>query len=119
MARLQVFAVALLISVGAHGQSVWDLERCLGHAMEHALAVQDALLAAERAETGELLARGAFLPNLNGTASHGYNVGQSIDPFTNQFASTRIRSNSFGLSTGVVLFNGFQPSAKWTASAVS
>jgi outer membrane protein len=108
MARLQVFAVALLISVGAHGQSVWDLERCLGHAMEHALAVQDALLAAERAETGELLARGAFLPNLNGTASHGYNVGQSIDPFTNQFASTRIRSNSFGLSTGVVLFNGFQ-----------
>lgn len=109
MARLQAFAVALLVTAGAHGQSsVWDLERCLGHAMEHALAVQDALLTAERAETGVLQARGAFLPNLNGSASHGYNVGQSIDPFTNQFASTRIRSNSFGLSTGVVLFNGFQ-----------
>jgi len=108
MRRLQVLGVALLLAAGAQGQSsAWDLERCLAHAMEHALSVQNALLARERAEAGEWAAQGAFLPNLNGSASHGYNIGQSIDPFTNQFASTRIRSNSFGLSTGVVLFNGW------------
>ena len=48
-------------------------------------------------------------PYLNGNLSHGYNFGRTIDPFTNQFVeSSAIRSNSFGLSTGMVLFNGFQ-----------
>ena len=48
-----------------------------------------------------------MLPSLNGSASHGYNWGQTIDPFTNQFATNRIQSNSFGLNTGVTIFNGF------------
>lgn len=49
-----------------------------------------------------------MLPSVNGQATHGYNWGQRIDPFTNQFASQRIQSNSFGLSASATLFNGFQ-----------
>ena len=51
-------------------------------------------------------AKAAFLPNLNGNASHGYNWGQTIDPFTNQFATSRIRSNSLGIGSGITLFGG-------------
>jgi len=46
------------------------------------------------------------LPDLNGTASHGINQGRSIDPFTNSYINENVNYANYGLSTGVVLFNG-------------
>jgi len=46
------------------------------------------------------------LPNLNGTASHGINQGRSIDPFTNSYINENVNYANYGLSTGVILFNG-------------
>jgi outer membrane protein len=48
------------------------------------------------------------LPTINGFATHTYNFGQTIDPFTNQFASQQVRSNSLGLNGQLVLFGGLQ-----------
>jgi len=36
------------------------------------------------------------------------NIGQRIDPFTNEFATNAVASSNYGLSSGVTLFNGFQ-----------
>ncbi len=105
--RWWALALAVLASTGGNAQEVWTLQRCIDHAFEHNLSLQEARLGEVSAAIGEEAAIGAFLPSLNASASHGYNFGQTIDPFTNQFASARIRSNSFGLSSGVVLFNGF------------
>lgn len=93
----------------ANAQTVWSLQRCLDHAFEHNLQIKLSALGEVSAEIGVQNAQGAFLPNLNSNLSHGYNFGRTIDPFTNQFVESKaIRSNSFGLSTGMVLFNGFQ-----------
>lgn len=90
-------------------QTNWTLQRCLDHAFEHNIQIKLGELGETSAAIGTQSAQGAFLPNLNGNLSHGYNFGRTIDPFTNQFVeSSAIRSNSFGLSTGMVLFNGFQ-----------
>lgn len=90
-------------------QEAWSLQRCLDHAFEHNIQIQLGQLGETSAAIGTQTAKGAFLPNLNGNLSHGYNFGRTIDPFTNQFVeSSAIRSNSLGLSTGMVLFNGFQ-----------
>lgn len=105
--RWWALALAVLGSTGGAAQEVWTLQRCIDHAFEHNLSLQEARLGEVSAAIGEEAALGAFLPSLNASASHGYNFGQTIDPFTNQFATARIRSNSFGLSSGVVLFNGF------------
>jgi outer membrane protein len=56
----------------------------------------------------ETSAIGAMLPSLNAQGGHGYNWGQRIDPFTNQFASSRIQSNNFGIATSVNLFGGLR-----------
>ena len=81
----------------------------MDHAFEHNIQIQLGQLGETSAAIGVQTATGAFLPTLNGNLSHGYNFGRTIDPFTNQFVeSSAIRSNSFGLSTGMVLFNGFQ-----------
>jgi outer membrane protein len=47
-----------------------------------------------------------YLPTINGNASHGYNFGQTIDPFTNQFATNRVQFNNFYLSSSLTLFAG-------------
>ena len=109
------FMVSCLLVLGLYsttvrGQEPWTLQRCLDHAFEYNLQIKLAGLGEISADIGTQSAKGAFLPNLNGNASHGYNFGRTVDPFTNQFVeSSRIQSNSFGLSTGMTLFNWSMP----------
>lgn len=86
----------------------WSLDSCIGYAFHHNISVLQSRLNIQLAQTNQTTALGSMLPSLNGSATHGYNWGQRIDPFTNQFASQRIQSNSFGLATGITLFSGFQ-----------
>ena len=48
-----------------------------------------------------------MLPDLSASANHGINTGRSIDPFTNTYLNQNNRYASYGLGTGVVIFNGF------------
>jgi outer membrane protein len=48
------------------------------------------------------------LPSLNGGANNIWNYGKTVDRYTNQFATTDIRSNNFSVSTNVTLFNGLE-----------
>ncbi len=47
------------------------------------------------------------LPNLNASANQGTNYGRSIDPFTNAFIDQKVGYGNYGLSSNVLLFNGF------------
>ena len=75
---------------------------------EHNLQLQQAQLGLVRGALAETSAKGAFLPSLNASSSYGVNIGQRIDPFTNQFASDAVASSNYGMSSGLTLFNGFQ-----------
>lgn len=99
--------IALLISVVVSGQEKWDLQKCIDYALENNLSIQQSRLNIERAEVGLTQSKYSLLPNLNAQATHGYNFGQRIDPFTNQFATERVQSNSFFMSSSLDLFNGF------------
>ncbi len=100
--------IALAVSISAGAQTRWSLEASIARAFEKNITIKQSQLNVELAEIDQKNAFGNLLPNLNAQASHGYNWGQRIDPFTNQFATERIRSNSFGISTSVNLFSGFQ-----------
>ena len=86
---------------------VFTLEQCVNRAISSNLTLQQTQLNVGLAKINRLQAVGGMLPNLNAQASHGYNWGQRIDQFTNEFATERIQSNNLGLSTNVNLFNGF------------
>ncbi|MFM7619912.1 MAG: TolC family protein, partial [Bacteroidota bacterium] len=81
----------------------WTLQQCVSTAVERNIGLKRNSLGLEQTKLSQEQALGNFLPNLNGQISHGYNWGQRIDPFTNQFATQRIQSNSLGLSTSVTL----------------
>ena len=53
-------------------------------------------------------AQSAIFPNLGLNLSPNFNLGRSIDPFTNQFVDRNLLASNIGLSSNVTVFNGFQ-----------
>ncbi|MCB1148244.1 MAG: TolC family protein [Leptospiraceae bacterium] len=106
--RIISILALLLAQICLNAQEKWTLQRCIDYAYQNNIQLKQAELNVDLSEADRLQSRGNALPNLNGQASHGYNWGQTIDPFTNSFATSRIRSNNIGLNTSVTLFNGFQ-----------
>jgi len=104
-----IITLSVLFSGSLFAQtSAWSLQKCINHAFEHNLQIKQSSLNNDRAEIAIFSAKGAFLPSLNASGSHGYNIGMRIDPFTNEFATDAIQSNSFGLNSGITLYNGFK-----------
>jgi outer membrane protein len=90
------------------GQAEWTLQQCIDYALENNLTLKQTVLAGDISRENFSRSKAVLLPSVNGFASHTYNFGQTIDPFTNQFASSRVQSNNFALQANWVLFNGFQ-----------
>ena len=92
----------------AQQAQVMTLEDCINYALEHNISIKKQYLSVNYQE--ELLNQSklGILPNFNGYASHGYNWGQRVDPFTNEFATDRVRSNNVYLSGDLNLFSGMQ-----------
>lgn len=100
--------ILMLGTVHSRAQEAWSLQRCIDYAFQKNIQIMQGQLNVENSDAGRTLSRASALPNINGQFSHGYNWGQTIDPFTNQFATDRIRSNNLGVNASMVLFNGFQ-----------
>lgn len=104
---IPLLLIAILPASG-YGQVSWTLERCVAEAEKNNLNIRDRALDIELSRTGRQQAIGSFIPSLNGFATHGYNWGRVIDPFTNTFATDRVRTNNLGVRADVDLFGGFR-----------
>ncbi|HEY8404495.1 MAG TPA: TolC family protein [Flavobacteriales bacterium] len=107
-----------MVPLFSFGQQ-WSLEDCIKYAQEHNLALKMSEQNIRLSETNEMTAWAGLLPSLNAQAGHGYNWGQRIDPFTNQFASSRIQTNNFGISSSLTLFGGLQQYNSWRQAQVN
>ena len=85
-----------------------SLEQCILYAQSHNIQVKQSDLNLQLQNANYLQAKANVLPSLNANASHSYNYGRSIDPFTNQFTTNQVISDNFSLSGNLVLFSGFQ-----------
>lgn len=101
-----LFSVCLSGSFG-HAQS-WSLENCIEVALANHPSMKNGYLEQEVAEYNLKMRRSAMLPVFSSGATHGYNWGQTIDLFTNQFATNRVGYDNFFLSGSTVLFSGLQ-----------
>ncbi|QQR85034.1 MAG: TolC family protein [Flavobacteriales bacterium] len=99
--------LSLLVPCLATAQQAWTLDQCVRRAEEKNLNVRNAALDAELADQAKRQSAYNLLPNLNAFGTHGYNWGKAIDRFTNTFATDRVRTNNFYLSSQVSLFEGF------------
>lgn len=107
MKRIALFAgiFLLLLSTAANSQR-YTLQQCIDTALAKNIQVKQSGLLSEVAEVNMKQARANLLPDLNAAFNHGINQGRSIDPFTNTYVNQTVNYASYGLSSGVVLFNG-------------
>lgn len=89
-------------------QETWTLDDCVDYALENNLDIQKQIQNVEAFRSSLLQSGLDMLPNLNFNASNIWNTGQTIDQYTNTFATTTVRSNNFSISSNVTLFNGMQ-----------
>ncbi|MDD2345964.1 MAG: TolC family protein, partial [Bacteroidales bacterium] len=105
---LAFLCISLLMSLFAQEVRQWSLEDCIDYALKNNIQIKQQLLNEELSRQDALLSKGAFLPNLNGFASHSYNYGRTVDRFTNEFAESQVQSNNFYISSQATLFSGFR-----------
>lgn len=105
--RTVLTSLLVIVTQLAFAQEKWTLQQCIARADERNLAVLNAALDAQLAQQNQDRTYWDLLPDLNGAATHGYNYGRVIDRFTNTFATDRVRTNNFYLSSQVDLFRGF------------
>src|ERR1043165_333105 len=101
-------SISLIVSyslANAQGQKL-TLQQCVETGIANNLDVLQGDLQSQAAEINWKQANLNMLPDLNGTASHGINTGRSIDPFTNTYLNQNNSYASYGLGSGVTIFNG-------------
>ncbi|HHN48890.1 MAG TPA: TolC family protein [Bacteroidales bacterium] len=103
-----IFTLLILTGLSLTAQRAWTLEECIDHAFENNIQIRQFLLGVENAEISLQQSKMNMLPNLNAYVSYGWNWGQAIDRFTNQFATERVQSNNFYGQSVVTLFGGLQ-----------
>ena len=88
-------------------QKKWTLQECVNHALENNITVKQTQLDALIAEENITTARANFLPTVGGIAKQIYNFGSFIGNDGSRI-SRDTRGYSFGVNTGITIFNGFQ-----------
>lgn len=104
-----ILFIALLSATSAWSQSAkrWTLQECIEYALSNSPQVAQNTLQVEQSKLNLSQSKASAVPSLNGAVNHTYNFGRRIDPFTNQFATNRVLSQNFSLSSNVNLFSGF------------
>ena len=96
----------MFLSAVSMAQETWDLERCIREALEKNLTIEQISLSKDGFEiTGKQLRRNR-IPTLNMNTSLGFTVGRVINPSTNNFETENSLYQSYGVSTGVMLYTG-------------
>lgn len=93
----------------SHGQKkYWSLNDCIEYAIENNISVQQADVQAKISALQLEQSKAAKIPTLNASTNFGGQFGRSIDPTSNSFINSQIAYQSYGLQTGVTLFNWFR-----------
>lgn len=109
LSRLLLTLASLLAFLSASPQvKEWSLEDCINFALDSNINIKKQVLMVEAQKNQLLQDYLIMLPDLNAGASHGYNWGQTVDRYTNQFATKRIQSDNFYLGTQLNLFQGLR-----------
>ncbi|KGL62640.1 TolC family protein [Polaribacter sp. Hel1_85] len=102
-----LLAIVVLTSITTFSQKQWTLRECVDQALEKNISIQQNKLSLELAKKDVDIAKGNFLPNLNGSSSGSFNSGLSSDE-NGILKNTNNFSSNLSLSGGGVIFNGYR-----------
>lgn len=103
-----LFLLFFIVGKTAFCQEKWTLQQCIEQALKNNIQVKQADLSTKQAAINLNQGKANLLPNLNGQFQNFYNVGRTIDRFTNQFANATVQSMNLFVGSQLTLFNGLQ-----------
>ncbi len=106
MKKLLFLFCLLCAGFSFQAQSGWDLQQCIDYAIKHNIGLKQSALVNEMNNNNLRQSKAAMLPNLNLGSNHVQNYGQTIDRFTNQFADSKVLSQSFFLNSSFTIWSG-------------
>lgn len=103
----QLFIIASVVTMPTYAQQKWDLKQCIDHAIANNLTIKLQEAQREQSKVELSTAKNSFLPDLNGSASHSFNFGRSLQA-DNTYQSLNTQNTGLNLSTSIPLFSGLQ-----------
>ncbi|EJG00282.1 MULTISPECIES: TolC family protein [Flavobacterium] len=103
--------IALLFGFGLTGQAQskkWTLEECVRYALENNITIKQSELDLKNADIDKKAALGNYLPSVNGSASHSWNIGLNQDVTTGILRNQTTQYSSVGINAGVDIYKGLQ-----------
>ncbi|WP_111706840.1 TolC family protein [Lutibacter citreus] len=102
-----IIAFVFFISTYAQDKK-WTLQECVDYALEHNISIKQSELRVAISEENVVSTKGNFLPDLNASTSGRLSFGSGFDPVSNDRVSTSTYGGSLGLSSGLMVFNGYK-----------
>jgi outer membrane protein len=99
----------LVVAQFASGQEKkWTLEECVKYAIENNITIKQTELDLTSASIDKKDALGNFLPSLNASTSHSWNIGLNQDITTGLLQNQTTQFTSAGLNAGIDIYKGLQ-----------
>jgi len=109
MKNFLLACILLFSASGIHAQqNTWDLRRCVEYAMANNISVKQADVQGRISALNTKLAKAQLIPSLGFNTQGGVNYGRSIDPTSNQYTTQSVFFQSYGVNSGITLFNFFK-----------
>ena len=104
-----LFLSLLIASWSTQGQSKkWTLQECVDYALKNNISIQQTGLETETAAVNKTAAFGSFLPTINASTSHSWNIGLNQNITTGLLENQTSQFTAAGVNVNVTLYNGLQ-----------
>lgn len=114
-----IILACLVLGGSAFSQKKWTLEECVAHAIENNVSIRQIELDNKLAEVDKKDAFGNFLPNVNASASHSWNIGLNTNITTGILENQTTQFTSMGASAGIDIFRGLQHQNRFRKSKIA
>jgi outer membrane protein len=111
MKKINFIHITLLFLIGLSSQAqtkVWTLEECVRYALENNITIQNSELDLKNADIDKKDAFGNYLPSVNGSVSHSWNIGLNQDVTTGVLRNQTTQYSSVGVNASVDIYKGLQ-----------
>ncbi len=108
--RVAIIYIVLFnyVASNAFSQKKMDLSSCIDYAIKNNLIIQNNRIEYRKANEYYRQSKRNLTPSIHASSNAQVYFGRSIDENTNDYVNQQWFSNSYGLSSSITLFNGFQ-----------
>jgi outer membrane protein len=109
MSSIKAMFFFLLVSLQLTAQEKkWTLRECIDYAIQNNISVKSSELDLKNVAINKKDALGNFMPNINASASHSWNIGLNQNITTGLLQNQTTQFSAAGLNANVDLFKGLQ-----------